>query len=446
MANAGHAVARAMRARFRAMPDPGPGRPRQQWRRRLRRRAAAGSSRAGRWRSPRWPRRAPAPTPPGPRRAGTVRCAPFTPDEAARADLVIDAVFGAGLARDVGGVVADTLRAARRVVAVDVPSGFDGATGAVRGYRAAGGADGDVLPPEAWPSAAAGPRTLRRARAGRYRPARCGAAAGAAAPPSPTCRSCGALPRRAPQAHKYTRGHVTVLGGATMTGAARLAADAARRAGAGLVTIAATGRGDVYRAGSPGAAGERRAAGRICWRTRAGMFGCAARAWDRTPRARHLPALLAAGRRVVADADVFTAFAGDPDALRGAAVLTPHAGEFARVFGEPGVDRRRRRAGRRCAHRRGGAAEGRRHHHCRTGRPRGDQRLRAALAGHRRRRRRAGRADRRAAGPGHGRLGSRRPPAHCCTAAPPCSPARDWWWKICLPALTPALIETAHLR
>jgi ADP-dependent NAD(P)H-hydrate dehydratase / NAD(P)H-hydrate epimerase len=42
---------------------------------------------------------------------------------------------------------------------------------------------------------------------------------------------------------------------------------------------------------------------------------------------------------VVADADVFTAFAGEPDALRGAAVLTPHAGEFARVFGAPGSDR-----------------------------------------------------------------------------------------------------------
>jgi ADP-dependent NAD(P)H-hydrate dehydratase / NAD(P)H-hydrate epimerase len=42
---------------------------------------------------------------------------------------------------------------------------------------------------------------------------------------------------------------------------------------------------------------------------------------------------------VVADADVFSAFAGAPDALRGATVLTPHAGEFARAFGETGTDR-----------------------------------------------------------------------------------------------------------
>ena len=58
----------------------------------------------------------------------------FAPGSAGRADLVIDAVFGAGLTRDVDGVAADTLRAARRIVAVDVPSGLDGATGQVRGY------------------------------------------------------------------------------------------------------------------------------------------------------------------------------------------------------------------------------------------------------------------------------------------------------------------------
>ncbi|MDR3532858.1 MAG: NAD(P)H-hydrate epimerase, partial [Rhodopila sp.] len=54
---------------------------------------------------------------------------PFDPAEAARADVVIDAVFGAGLTRPVTGLVADTLQAARRVVAVDVPSGLDGGTG-----------------------------------------------------------------------------------------------------------------------------------------------------------------------------------------------------------------------------------------------------------------------------------------------------------------------------
>ena len=171
MANAGRAVARAVRG------DSGHA-ARWCWPARATTAATATSRRgccsrrAGRSRSPHWRRRAPAPTRPMPQPRGMGRCAPFTPAEAARADLVIDAVFGAGLARDVDGIVADTLRAARRVVAVDVPSGLDGATGAVRGYAPQADADRDLLPPQAGPSAAAGPRPVRRDRAGRYRPAR----------------------------------------------------------------------------------------------------------------------------------------------------------------------------------------------------------------------------------------------------------------------------------
>jgi hydroxyethylthiazole kinase-like uncharacterized protein yjeF len=52
-----------------------------------------------------------------------------------------------------------------------------------------------------------------------------------------------------------------------------------------------------------------------------------------------LGALIAAGKTVLADADALTACAGAPDKLRGAAVITPHAGEFARVFGPHGPDK-----------------------------------------------------------------------------------------------------------
>ena len=58
------------------------------------------------------------------------------PADAAGAAIVVDAVFGAGLAREVSPEVARVLAAARRVVAVDVPSGLDGATGLVRGVAA----------------------------------------------------------------------------------------------------------------------------------------------------------------------------------------------------------------------------------------------------------------------------------------------------------------------
>lgn len=59
---------------------------------------------------------------------------PFSVKETARADLVVDAVFGAGLSRDVAGLPVEVLQATRRIVAVDIPSGVDGATGLVRGY------------------------------------------------------------------------------------------------------------------------------------------------------------------------------------------------------------------------------------------------------------------------------------------------------------------------
>lgn len=52
-----------------------------------------------------------------------------------------------------------------------------------------------------------------------------------------------------------------------------------------------------------------------------------------------LPALVGAGRQVVADADGLGAFAGAPEGLRGCAVLTPHEGEFSRLFGAVGEDR-----------------------------------------------------------------------------------------------------------
>ena len=123
-----------------------------------------------------------------------------------------------------------------------------------------------------------------------------------------------------------------------MTGAARLAADAARRAGAGLVTIAATRRGDVYRTGSPGVLVSEAPLAELLADRRRNVWVCGPGLGPEAARAT-LPVLLSAGRRVVADADVFSAFAGEPEALRGAAVLTPHAGEFARAFGSPGPDR-----------------------------------------------------------------------------------------------------------
>jgi hydroxyethylthiazole kinase-like uncharacterized protein yjeF len=263
---------------------------------------------------------------------------PFTVAEAARAELVIDAVFGAGLARDVSADIAMVLGAARRVVAVDVPSGLDGANGQIRGpvrfseltVTFARAKPGHLLLPGrdlcgqlvvadiGMPEAAlrvVTPRAFRNAP-GLWR-----------------------LPALDAAGHKYTRGHVTVLGGAAMTGAARLAAAAARRAGAGLVTIATpAAAASIYRAGEPGTIVSDATVPDLLADDRRRVWVCGP-GLGAADAARALPLLLAAGREVVVDADALTMCAGEPGRLRGAAVLTPHAGEFARVFGPAGADR-----------------------------------------------------------------------------------------------------------
>ena len=232
MANAGRAVARAVQARFRpcrTLVLCGPGN-----------NGGDGYVAARLLAQQGWPVAVAALAPPragsdaadAARNAGPARTVHLRARSGRAPSLVIDAVFGAGLARDVDGLVADTLRAARRVVAVDVPSGLDGATGAVRGFAPAGRADRDLLPPQARPPAAAWSRALRARSC--WPISACPAARARSRSvrrPSPTCRSCGGCPHPVAEGHKYSRGHVTVLGGATMTGAARLAADAARRGG-----------------------------------------------------------------------------------------------------------------------------------------------------------------------------------------------------------------------
>ena len=137
MENAGRAVARAIQTRFR--PDHvlvlcGPGN-----------NGGDGYVIARRLAQEGWPVAVAALAPP---RAGSDAAqaqmrwhgpnVPFTAEEAARAETVIDAVFGAGLSRDIDPAVAAVLSAARRLVAVDVPSGLDGATGNPHGGFAPG--------------------------------------------------------------------------------------------------------------------------------------------------------------------------------------------------------------------------------------------------------------------------------------------------------------------
>ncbi len=256
-----------------------------------------------------------------------------TVTEVARADLVIDAVFGAGLSRNIGPDVAALLAAANRIVAIDAPSGVDGATGQVRGFAA---------------QAELTVTFFRRKPGHLLYPGRglCGetvlAQIGILAPvldavAPRTWRNepwLWTLPRRPATGHKYTGGDVTVLSG-TMPGAARLACAAARRAGAGMVTLLADQPMFLPEAGlivrhdplETMLQDQRR----NVWVCGPGLGVSRAGA--------ALAALIGAGRKIVADADALTACAGAPETLRGVAVITPHAAEFSRVFGPIGDDK-----------------------------------------------------------------------------------------------------------
>jgi ADP-dependent NAD(P)H-hydrate dehydratase / NAD(P)H-hydrate epimerase len=149
------------------------------------------------------------------------------------------------------------------------------------------------------------------------------------------------LPRLAAEGHKYDRGHVLIRGGYPMTGAARLAAMAAARAGAGMTTVAAPAVAfSVYaatlaslivhpidQADDLTALLENRKFSALLIGPGAGV-GAVTRA--------DTLAMLATGLPAVLDADALTSFSDEPAALFAAlgphCVLTPHEGEFARLF------------------------------------------------------------------------------------------------------------------
>ncbi len=277
------------------------------------------------------------------------------------ADLMVDALFGTGLARPVDDpVLREWLRriddatdaAARddrtKTVAVDIPSGLCADSGRVLG----GEPDHGVRAPRVMLTV-----SFHAPKLGHYLaegPARCGrlvvadigiagfadAGAGEAARLIGPGDFPGAFEKR-PDAHKYDHGHALILaGGPGRGGAARLAARGALRIGAGLVTV-----------GCPHDALSENAA-----RLDAVMLreiddgGVLARVLEDgrinalclgpglgQARARALvPVALGAGRACVLDADALSAYAENPaelfDMLHENVILTPHGGEFARLF------------------------------------------------------------------------------------------------------------------
>lgn len=273
---------------------------------------------------------------------------------ASASDLVVDALFGTGLARPLQGeALACAVSSAGcfdgdcMTVSVDVPSGLCADSGrglAVEATYAnfpAVEADLTVTFHTEKPGhrLADGPSYC-----GAVRVVDIGLAGGAARAPSIWVSGPQFNLGKRERKHKYSHGHALVLaGGVGKGGAARLAARGALRIGAGLVTVGAPPAALIENAARLDAIMLRRIGDAEALREaledrriNAVVLGPGLGAGEET-RALAAAALAGRERGVVLDADALTAFAGEPEALfaltRGTrTLLTPHMGEFGRLF------------------------------------------------------------------------------------------------------------------
>ncbi len=284
--------------------------------------------------------------------------APFVPESLNGAGVIVDAIFGAGLSRPLEGPAAILVEAmtSRRIpiCAVDVPSGLDGASGMVRGVAAP--ADLTVTFFRKKPGHLLYPG---RGLCGDIVVADIGTPVSVLDAIAPNVWENGpglwlhAYPWPDPESYKYTRGEVLVLGGEAITGASRMTAMAAARAGAGMVTLAAPEPVWSIYATSLINAIVHSFAGASGWRAlladkRRNVIAIGPGAGVDTQTRQYVLAALASKRATVLDADALTAFAEAPEDLFGAidgpCVMTPHAGEFMRLFHFDGDKLERTRA------------------------------------------------------------------------------------------------------
>ncbi|MDQ8726093.1 NAD(P)H-hydrate dehydratase [Bradyrhizobium sp. LHD-71] len=276
---------------------------------------------------------------------------PWDPGALGNAALIVDALFGAGLDRPVKGEPRDMIEAMNRsgapLLSVDLPSGINGSTGQAMGIAV--NATETVTFFRKKPGHLLLPGRLH---CGRVRVVDIGIAD--AVLEKIGCATFENMPTLwqvtfpLPQldGHKYSRGHALIVsGGAVTTGAARLSARGALRAGAGLVTLATPREALAINAQAMTAVMVRPVDSVMEFgellqdeRFNALVIGPGCGVGSRT-RDLALTAV-GAGRGVVLDADAITSFADEPSRLfdaiaasKARVVLTPHDGEFRRLFG-----------------------------------------------------------------------------------------------------------------
>jgi len=268
------------------------------------------------------------------------------------AAVIIDSLFGTGLNKPIEGEVADLLAEANATnafrMAVDVPSGLNAKTGNTLGicFRA----DATVTFFHKKAGQVVAPGRFYCGGADHVHVADIGIPEAALEDVSPKNFSnepglwSAKYPFQGPASHKYDRGHLLVLGGKEPTlGASRLASMAALRAGAGLVTLAASSETYPIQAGALNDVMVRRfdsAFGFIGMmsdpKINTVLLGPGAGVGEKT--AELVMQAVMKGRNLVLDADALTSLIGRYDVLANAKgsdiVLTPHEGEFSRLFPE----------------------------------------------------------------------------------------------------------------
>ena len=260
-------------------------------------------------------------------------------DDVSSAELIIDALYGAGLNRDFSQSLAAKINGTGvPIVSIDVPSGLDGNTGQPRG--ACVKADLTITFFRKKPAHVLQPG---RALCGDIVVLDIGISSSVLETIAPNFweNSKPLLPSFEAAGHKFNRGHaVVVSGGKFNTGASRLAARAALQSGTGLVTL--IGEADALAVQANHVTAVMLSDFKILddRRVTAICIGPAAGVNDQTRS--HVQSILATQARVVLDADALTSCANNPQELfdwvqknhNRHVVMTPHEGEFSRLFGD----------------------------------------------------------------------------------------------------------------
>ncbi|GHU04586.1 bifunctional NAD(P)H-hydrate repair enzyme [Alphaproteobacteria bacterium] len=256
--------------------------------------------------------------------------------------LILDALFGAGLSRPLSGAAAEIIREIGQrgldMVSIDIPSGVDGDSGEIRGVAAKARLTVSFFRPKPGHILLPG-----RELTGELAVVDIGVPSSVLTEIAPKTFLnrpdlwLDVLPKLTPYSHKYKRGCLVIAAGPEMTGAARLAALGARRIGAGLLTIAAPEEsydalrccemGNIIRKQEHWSYILKDVRNNVC------VLGPGLGKGERTRRL--VLSALSSGKICLLDADALTSFESDPQTLfqaGGVKLLTPHDGEYSRLF------------------------------------------------------------------------------------------------------------------